>query len=536
MWEKMNLEPYAPKKNVNYYVVADYDTLSQYIQQINEINNQNLHDDKSVKDLVDTFFKELDALYESCHLGYHKIAKSPPINGYDRSPSTTDPEKSSEDPLTIAYKKYIRGCEAIGIHIKNNDLQTMFSTTSTVIYLLNDFQYFLQCNAKKVIFKSFENVQQHQNVVVVSVPLSFVLNLKSNFIGNLKQLAFDVYTKCRRISFPNQKSSEKNKRNKLYEPYTILSDRFLPVSLNPSLSPKPPSPNISLLNVSTMLHFAYILSPQLEFVVICCCDTVGELMESKVITTPNYDLSKIINVMWQFCMDTVPNLLPLEKTQDNVDNGWNLVIGKWGHFHNQEIDEWEKKLEEYRKERLPNQRISSVTLCSLSTAQNFELLSVHRHSVNGISGRSFVFFPNASCYFPDDYSKNRENMLAYIISPKPSTLSPPLITRDVTESNPNNWGNHINDSLISKDSEYKALMVKQYQSHHFNSNPSYTTKKQFLQEIATQYFKLSFLNCNPALLDWGGRTSASPIHFCVVKRLFKLVTYIQASTSSVNTI
>jgi hypothetical protein len=97
-WEKANLEPYAPKKNVAYFVITP--------------------DNQFLLNQVITFFNELSAIYELCNLGKHKAAQTSKFGeGIVFAPDMADSEDIISAEVKYNYaSQFVESCKNLGTH------------------------------------------------------------------------------------------------------------------------------------------------------------------------------------------------------------------------------------------------------------------------------------------------------------------------------------------------------------------------------------------------------------------------------------
>ncbi len=98
-WEKANLEPYAPKKNVAYFVITP--------------------DNQFLLNQVITFFNELSAIYELCNLGKHKAAQTSKFGeGIVFAPDMADSEDIISAEVKYNYaSQFVESCKNLGTYL-----------------------------------------------------------------------------------------------------------------------------------------------------------------------------------------------------------------------------------------------------------------------------------------------------------------------------------------------------------------------------------------------------------------------------------
>ena len=357
-WEKIQLQPFSPKKTFFYYVLHP---------------NNFSHFQGIIKD----YFKELSCIYEVCNLGIHKPFYNPNYpNGFipvpfdlpfHQSPTPTSsstsfnrstaspepPNQSHSPPIHDEFIDFFKFCSKLKTEISSHKL---FSDNCLVIYLLNPFLYTTsRFDLLKCLSVIYSGLSSKQNIVFQIIPFEHVFNYQRNSMNVLKEIAFSVFNKCRRISYnhPTQShppiptfnhplSSVTNKSNpahsnlhqntniyRLYEPLFILSTQ----------------PNRSF-------HCGYTRSFDNKWIVMVFTDNKGELLEQRSIPIPppsspplslsssttspslpsSTDHSFDPSVVWENCCTLLRNL-PVRFTS--------IVVGKFGLFH---LSEYEGKL------------------------------------------------------------------------------------------------------------------------------------------------------------------------------------------------
>ncbi|CAO3637830.1 unnamed protein product [Cunninghamella blakesleeana] len=259
-WDKLRLEPYSTKKNISYFVICpSNDELESTIQ---------------------SFFKGLSTVYESCCLGAHHPGN---IGPYRRGivPVSLLPEESGKSK-DQKFKSYMSVCENLGHSLGGALAENIY----IVIYMVNPYPY-LSSNLDLskcfvALKKAFERARlQHPSMVFPSinqklpsektrarlvmqlVPIEHIVR-PSDFGGylknGLKEIAFSVYSKCLTVVYSRSKlitNGDNEKEDKIMTPNstsspssvttptTISTPTTLTMATTPNASNTPSTSNIT---------------------------------------------------------------------------------------------------------------------------------------------------------------------------------------------------------------------------------------------------------------------------------------------------
>lgn len=192
---------------------------------------------------------------------------------------------------------------------------------------------------------------------IVDGHLPFILYRNCNAMmesQKIKEIAFDTFVKCKRVSFPWQQRN-KGISLKLFEPWGILAPTLSSISNSKAPSTNYKSTNakgISLkssqnlvtnttFDETNVIHFCYKILPCISGVVVTCTDASGEFLETKILQIPvtslidnplgssrgatldqsdnhsederqwsQQSLSDILERVWNFCVMVLPNSKP----------------------------------------------------------------------------------------------------------------------------------------------------------------------------------------------------------------------------------
>ena len=289
IWEKLRLEPYSPKKNINFIVISP--------------NNTQFLDD------THTYFKELSCLYEICNLGHHLPLSIE--NSKCQFPGFITFDINSEDTSKATIDLYEETCKYLASYLKSVGIQYT-DACALVLYFIDpeDSDKSRKSLLHWMNFLSNELKQISSiNLVFQIVPAVRIIR-NDMFLASLKNLAFSIYSTTRRIS-----SGPINKEhNKLYEPLFILADG------NESIS--------TIIENPLTLHCVYAILDNM--IVLVMTDNKGELLQFHHFSVDeNLNLTKS---MWIYIQDYLLTLPKLNTTQRLV------IIGKYAdHISDKEL-------------------------------------------------------------------------------------------------------------------------------------------------------------------------------------------------------
>ena len=316
-WEKTNLQPYASPKNFNYFVLAP-----NFSNQI-----------PSIKSSIDMFFKELSCIYEVCNLGSHRPFST--LSKYPNGVILFDEKNSNSDPSKGKYYQKFKEFERI-LNQLAFDLSTQkfYADSSILIYIINPFSHsFAHIELCKLISQTKIAQSTSLNLVFQIIPMRQIS--QPVYTSNqLKEIAFSVYTKCRRVS-KAAKSSEIAEDLTLFEPLFILSKTGSSVSKLQS----PPNQNndfplssnniINQIEERPIIHCAYKRSLNDQWLQIVFTDSKGELFETfsvPIVEQSNFEFD-IISI-WKYTQHVMTMM------EHQI---WDIVIGKFGFFQPLEL-------------------------------------------------------------------------------------------------------------------------------------------------------------------------------------------------------
>ena len=350
-WEKTKLQPYIARKNFNYLAICPVFP--------NDIayTRQNLS----------KYMKELSSMFEICNLGNHRpvvnLSKYPqgviPVFMEERTPENESKSSAIERQLL----KFKEACEYLRNTLGN---VKFFADGCLVIYIINPFPFYtsqLYITKFQSIFHSILPLSS-QNVVFQNIPLKYIVSIPECGLSiYLKDLAFSVFNKCRRISY---NTANNELAYQLYEPLFILSPKQHQQQQQHNFSMSSSSSSQSIQ--STSLHIAYGRSLSGDLLIIIITDSKGELLEyrRKSIHKNSQSYSDP-NIVWEYCKE-------LLKYIPSMVSYSNLFIGKFGSLTSFEVQTW--------KEIANLNQDYPLVIFSLNFQENIQLLNK----------RKFIFF------------------------------------------------------------------------------------------------------------------------------------------------
>ncbi|KAI7891231.1 mediator complex subunit 13 C-terminal-domain-containing protein [Mucor mucedo] len=302
-WEKLGLEPYSTKKQINYLVVYP--------------NN------RDIETTVGKFFRNLSTVYDTCRLGKHSGDHSGPYR-YGLVPVLDNATNGAKNIL----KNYEDTCENLGRYLANkNDTKLVYH----VIYMVNPglhiSSYLDMCRCFYKLKESYMQISgknDDSKIVLQLMPIDHVLR-PSAFGGyqmlGLKDIAFSIYAKCPSIV--------SNKRNpnltaEIYAPAFVLK-KPIPRSIDFKLNDIRAFP--VLLEKEAKLHMAYCFSYNRAWMSIVWTDGSGELLEYAL-----FPRKSAYKEAWERTLDIAKR----------TAFPWTVQITKVGLMFNEELLHWLK--------------------------------------------------------------------------------------------------------------------------------------------------------------------------------------------------
>jgi hypothetical protein len=430
-WEKLNLRPLSPPKDVTFYVLAP------------------IHVSHSAM----SFFRQLSAVYTQCNLGSHSFdsalaetagivacsfpsgietfqrqLQTPTATGNGQSHGVGEQGASGTTPTTnptsgsstasqsqsegtklawgaTAYsnahpqqptispfaitEEQLKGFEEWAVKLAERLATTRQYNKSIIIYVVSPFtlessaatfagdarsasgaetagltrgqQLLAQRSAITLLRTVWAAVRKSnvRNLIVHGVSQNRV-TAPIFQISHLKETAFNVYTKCRRVLL-GEASRDQREPPKLYEPLFVLG--------KPSPNPSPilgaPPPSMLLPRDPSAsdftLHAAYVVTSRT--MTWSLCDCAGEILECS--TLPTYST---------ITLALVKLLEKIVQTLVDVGHKWRIVIGKWGILSPGELVEWQQTIKDYFVSKTNSQLVEQVALVSLSYASSLDII------------------------------------------------------------------------------------------------------------------------------------------------------------------
>ena len=218
LWEKANLEPYAPKKNVAYFVITP--------------------DNQFLLNQVITFFNELSAIYELCNLGKHKAAQTSKFGeGIVFAPDMADAEDIISAEVKYNYaSQFVESCKNLGTcfnfhimynvysrdeltyctahHLCEDSVLNVYSDSCIVVYIVFPFDHVTKSPATQqnqaLLYKCLASIAEitakkgNLNLILQPIPISHVIDKRADG-AKVKSLCFSVFNKSRRVTVMTNK-------------------------------------------------------------------------------------------------------------------------------------------------------------------------------------------------------------------------------------------------------------------------------------------------------------------------------------------
>ncbi|KAH3745377.1 Mediator of RNA polymerase II transcription subunit 13 [Pelomyxa schiedti] len=488
LWEKLQFEPFSPRKNVTYYVLCP--------------------DNSAILPQIRSFFRNLSCTYETCNLGTH-------------TPSTL-----FSDGLVLVAQELQNGKPAPHSHSSFSDAarnlsqkimaqRTFSENICNVVYIVNPFLYTSSVHTLQVLCKLMMDVTSHTSsqkmnisISVQSIPILQILNEEA-ILPLLKEISFAVYNRARRCySYQSEPTPILKKHTRdpnkcsiysFFEPSVVLlpvvgTNQMNPQSQQDTNQSRPllQYHQCPFLHDEHVLHICYMYSDDGKYIVTTVTDKIGELLETWIVVATGRPTFK---ALWLRCVDMM---------HATGYKGWAVALEKFGIIHMTEWEDWKALLYE---DELTNceDLVRSIAVVSLKFSPS---LQTYSDGVDVLKNSTWVFFPAA----PLEYSLDAN-------SPVPLcsgfVISPPIPFPTPMQSGPG-WPLTYMVSLI-------ALIFPKSVEKRGNTHIA-------LQCITRQLHALSWLTATPLFPN---RCSVLPFHFVITKRASRLVTFINSSDSAV---
>lgn len=374
-----------------------------------------------------------------------------------------------------------------------------------------------------------------RNLIVHGVSQNRVTS--PNFhIDQLKEVAFNVYTKCRRVLL-GEASRDQREPPKLYEPLFVLGSPS-PKDLFSTVPSSLPSREKDFT-----LHVAYVVTSRT--LTWSMCDSIGEILECS--TLPAYStitlaLVKLLEKVMQQLVD--------------VGHKWKVVIGKFGMLSPGEVTEWQQAIKDYFGSKPNSHLVSQVSLVAFQASNSLDVFpsnifpssdgssqsqseqrytaSIYGNLDPGATGTSNPTPLTASAAINNPASHQAPKTLAvYDTKPDTDHWDSDLLAQSHTLTVNPQWQH---SSAWSTDAQ-NPLTVSLYNIFtitHLSGGPSGGTKSvsqvdsssdaslilATIRHITRHYHQLSWLNISPVSI---GRVDVLPLHFRLVRKLSNLV-------------
>lgn len=377
-----------------------------------------------------------------------------------------------------------------------------------------------------------------RNLIVHGVSQNRVTS--PNFhIAQLKEVAFNVYTKCRRVLL-GEASRDQREPPKLYEPLFVLGT---PSPKDPFAGNTVPS-TVPHKDRDFTLHVAYVVTSRT--LTWSMCDGIGEILECSTLPAYSTITLALVKLLEKVMQQVV-----------NVGQKWKVVIGKFGMLSPGEVTEWHQAVKDYFASKPNSHLVSQVSLVSFQLSHSLDVFPSNSLETSAQSQSDARYI--ASMYGNLDPGSNG------------SSNAPAGLTASTAISNPVHQGPRtiaVYDTKPDTDHWDSDLLA---QSHMLTLNPqwqhasAWSTESQnplttslyniftisqsgapggptgatanktvtqvdssgdsslilaTIRHITLQYHQLSWLNISPVSIN---RVDVLPLHFRLVRKLSNLV-------------
>ncbi|KAG0083726.1 mediator of RNA polymerase II transcription subunit 13 [Podila epicladia] len=329
-WEKLSLEPYSCKKNIQYFVVYP--------------------EGADMENSVAKLWRELSVVFETSLLGYHQ-----PGSLQDYKPGLVPiallPSLVGESLEAQQVRSYIDGCQRLGSILGGMSQRDVH----TVIYMINPFShgagYFDLCRCFSIMKTQFRTAatgslltpqeQQRERLVLQMVPIQHVI-YPSTFGGylrfGLRDMAFTVYSKCKLFLERPSYSEGTMAQINAYAPCFALA-KSTPVTIHFDVHQKPNSVPKS----SATLHVGYGLSLDSRWLICVWTDHRGEMLEHLALDMREARMNQMTGERSRTLSSCLQEIWTRTRVyQKRGSFSWKTVISKLGLMTRAELMEWTK--------------------------------------------------------------------------------------------------------------------------------------------------------------------------------------------------
>lgn len=329
-WEKLSLEPYSCKKNIQYFVVYP--------------------EGADIENSVAKLWRELSVVFETSLLGYHQ-----PGSLQDYKPGLVPiallPSLVGESLEAQQVRSYIDGCQRLGSILGGMSQRDVH----TVIYMVNPFShgagYFDLCRCFSIMKTQFRTAatgslltpleQQRERLVLQMVPIQHVI-YPSTFGGylrfGLRDMAFTVYSKCKLFLERPAYSQGTMAQINAYAPCFALA-KSTPATIHFDVHQKPNS----VPKPSATLHVGYCLSLDSRWLICVWTDHRGEMLEHLALDMREARMNQMTGQRSRTLSSCLQEIWTRTRVyQKRGSFSWKTVISKLGLMTRAELTEWTK--------------------------------------------------------------------------------------------------------------------------------------------------------------------------------------------------
>ncbi|KAI7866317.1 mediator complex subunit 13 C-terminal-domain-containing protein [Spinellus fusiger] len=497
-WEKMRLEPYAYRKNIQYLVLCPNGT--------------------SIETRVDDFFrKELSSVYEACLLGTHRPMIIPGCVGGVVPMDLIEQISPEESYKTRQYLSYMKACLELASVLEH----AITEKDHFVIYFVSSVQedafYLELCRCFDALKTALG--KDRVSLAMQIVPAQHVL--LPLFPGGyakfgLKEIAFSAYTKCDILVENTPYHTLPVFSTHLYTPPFILS-KPIPDIIR-FVFKKPSSMIPAMLDRGAMMHVAYSFSMNGQWLVVVWTDHRGELLEHSTFKTSDKDFfGVVLEQVW-----TRTKALA-KRTQFT----WTFVITRVGLMFESELKAWSSLAS--LDERLVIISMDLHDPLSLFTPGPFDKTEGDRDVVPS-SLIPTPMTPETPSTAKERSSRGEGCTRSIVLNHRVaySRLNERMAMGKVTRSRISNYEWMLpmaSGYMIHDPPEHSSLSMAQ-DSHlpctvklHVLCNQTGSSAYDALRRVIQQYYALSFMNMSSSSSNF------LPFHVVLVEKLCRLVLF-----------
>ncbi|WPH02459.1 Hypothetical protein R9X50_00532300 [Acrodontium crateriforme] len=295
-----------------------------------------------LRGIVDVFLGELGSAYENCKLGSHVHVRNmiEDIDLDDYEDGLVPVDLSEDDNLETTLRAYSSICADLGAFM--SEIAHVESERTFVVYMINPFThakashhlcacFWLLYEAYRSKITKMKDGQSRSDVVLQLLPIELIAAYEAPVILDARQmgmLAKETYDRCP----PSALDSVSMKAVSLgfAAPFVELATAP-PRRINFQLTADPPS---DLMHEPSLLHLAYALSKDKEWIVATWADNAGRNQSSLSLSTRGKSFADVAEDIWTRTKEVMSErevtwrvfILTAEAAEASIHQCWRKII------------------------------------------------------------------------------------------------------------------------------------------------------------------------------------------------------------------